>query len=97
MRMKSPEGLRGAGQALWDAIVADSGIAFRADELLLIGEAARTADALEELRAESDDPREIRLQQETLRKLLRSVDWPHDEAASDAGRALAQKRWRAGG
>ena len=97
MRMKSPEGLGEAGQALWDAIVAESGIAIRADELLLIGEAAQTADVLEELRSDGGDPREIRLQQESLRKLLRSVDWPHAEPASDAGRALAQKRWRVSG
>jgi len=70
---------------------------FRPDELALLEEAARVADVLGVLREGKPDAetvREIRLQQEALRKLVRSVDWPGDTPNLSAwGRSMAMRRW----
>lgn len=103
LQPRAPKGLGGAGRRLWKRLVTEQQeVVYRPDELLLIEEASMVADVLSALRDGPQDPKvitEIRLQQEALRKLLRSVHIPEDDDddtkghRSSAARALAQARW----
>lgn len=105
---RAPDGLGTAGKRLWRRLT-KVGIEYGPQELLILEEAARTADKLDELRRRdtADNPKvttEIRLQSDHLRKLLNAVDWPalqHEGdgewdgiTASQRARKAAHIRWK---
>jgi hypothetical protein len=103
---KAPDGLGVAGRRLWIRVVTDSEMEFAPQEVVLLEEAAYTADVIAGLRKKIDpedpDPRtvrEVRMAGEQLRKFLTSVPWPADESSweglsvSERGRRAAFARW----
>lgn len=97
---RAPDGLDKAGKRLWRRLVSAE-FEYRGDELTLLEEACRTADNLAAIRESGGAPKEERLQQEQLRKLLLSVKWPESEAddsrnGSEWGTYMARRRWSKG-